>query len=214
MDADSGVTIHYIGPMRFGPHLLDEILRRTDIVQLVGRRVKLARKGQAYWGCCPFHNEKSPSFKVENARRTYKCFGCGKGGDASAGWSRPKACPSGKRRAAGPAKPASSCPNGRPRKRPRGKEEVALRHHRARLRLLRGAIAGARRHRGPRISEDARPDRRGRQEIPPRLRAGFQQRAARSPDGTERHHRRHGRGRPGAPRLGGSLPRAISSTTG
>jgi DNA primase len=68
--------------MRFGPHLLDEILRRTDIVQLVGRRVKLTRKGQAFWGCCPFHQEKSASFKVENARRTYKCFGCGKGGDA------------------------------------------------------------------------------------------------------------------------------------
>ncbi|MDR3528315.1 MAG: DNA primase [Rhizomicrobium sp.] len=68
--------------MRHAPHLLDEILRRTDIVQLVGRRVKLVRKGQAYWGCCPFHGEKSASFKVENARRTYKCFGCGKGGDA------------------------------------------------------------------------------------------------------------------------------------
>ena len=68
--------------MRYGPHILDEVLRRTDIVQLVGRRVKLVRKGQAYWGCCPFHGEKSASFKVENARRTYKCFGCGKGGDA------------------------------------------------------------------------------------------------------------------------------------
>ncbi|MEJ1967619.1 MAG: DNA primase [Rhizomicrobium sp.] len=68
--------------MRFGPNLLEEILRRTDIVQLVGRRVKLARKGQAFWGCCPFHQEKSASFKVENARRTYHCFGCGKGGDA------------------------------------------------------------------------------------------------------------------------------------
>jgi DNA primase len=68
--------------MRYGPNLLDEILRRTDIVQLVGRKVKLTRRGQAFWGCCPFHKEKSPSFKVENGRRTYKCFGCGKGGDA------------------------------------------------------------------------------------------------------------------------------------
>ncbi len=72
----------YITPMRFGPHLLDEILRRTDIVQLVARRVKLVRKGRTMWGCCPFHAEKSPSFKVENERRIYKCFGCGKGGNA------------------------------------------------------------------------------------------------------------------------------------
>jgi DNA primase len=68
--------------MRFGPNLLEEILRRTDLVQLVGRRVKLVRKGRAFWGCCPFHGEKSPSFKVENERRAYKCFGCGVGGDA------------------------------------------------------------------------------------------------------------------------------------
>jgi DNA primase len=68
--------------MRYGQGLLDEILRRTDLVQLVGRRVKLTRKGRVMWGCCPFHKEKSPSFKVENERRTYKCFGCGVGGDA------------------------------------------------------------------------------------------------------------------------------------
>src|ERR1700742_3141964 len=68
--------------MRYGQGLLEEILRRTDIVQLVGRRVKLVRKGRVMWGCCPFHSEKSPSFKVENERRTYKCFGCGAGGDA------------------------------------------------------------------------------------------------------------------------------------
>ncbi len=68
--------------MRFGPNLLDEILRRTDLVQLVGRRVKLVRKGRVMWGCCPFHKEKSASFKVENERRTYHCFGCGAGGDA------------------------------------------------------------------------------------------------------------------------------------
>src|ERR1700744_5946578 len=68
--------------MRYGEGLLEEIRRRTDIVQLVGRRVKLVRKGRVIWTCCPFHAEKSPSFKVENERRTYKCFGCGKGGDA------------------------------------------------------------------------------------------------------------------------------------
>jgi DNA primase len=68
--------------MRYGEGLLEEIRRRTDLVQLVGRRVKLTRKGRVMWGCCPFHAEKSPSFKVENERRLYKCFGCGKGGDA------------------------------------------------------------------------------------------------------------------------------------
>lgn len=67
--------------MRYGEELLEEIRRRTDLVQLVGRRVKLVRKGRMMWGCCPFHQEKSPSFKVENERRLYKCFGCGKGGD-------------------------------------------------------------------------------------------------------------------------------------
>ena len=67
--------------MRYGEGLLEEIRRRTDLVALVGRRVKLVRKGRVMWGCCPFHQEKSPSFKVENERRLYKCFGCGKGGD-------------------------------------------------------------------------------------------------------------------------------------
>lgn len=68
--------------MRFGDDLLDEILRRTDLVQLVGRRVRLQRKGRAFWGLCPFHKEKSPSFKVDNERRNYHCFGCGSGGSA------------------------------------------------------------------------------------------------------------------------------------
>src|ERR1700760_426775 len=67
--------------MRYGEGWLEEIRRRTDLVQLVGRRVKLIRKGRVMWGCCPFHAEKSPSFKVENERKLYKCFGCGKGGD-------------------------------------------------------------------------------------------------------------------------------------
>ena len=68
--------------MRYGEGLLAEIRQRTDLVALVGRRVKLVRKGREMWGCCPFHQEKSPSFKVSNERQSYKCFGCGKGGDA------------------------------------------------------------------------------------------------------------------------------------
>ena len=52
--------------MRYGEGLLEEILTRTDLVQLVGRRIKLDRKGRVFWGLCPFHKEKSPSFKVEN----------------------------------------------------------------------------------------------------------------------------------------------------
>lgn len=68
--------------MRYGEGLLEEILRRTDLIQLVGRRVKLTRKGRVFWGVCPFHKEKTPSFKVESERRNYKCFGCGAGGDA------------------------------------------------------------------------------------------------------------------------------------
>src|SRR6201989_3465198 len=68
--------------MRYCDALLEESRRRTDAVELVGRRVKLVRKGRVMWGCCPFHGEKSPSFKVENERRAYKCFACGVGGDA------------------------------------------------------------------------------------------------------------------------------------
>src|SRR6202171_2084020 len=68
--------------LRYGEGLREEILRRTDLVQLVGKRVRLMRKGRVFWGLCPFHKEKSPSFKVENERRSYHCFGCGAGGDA------------------------------------------------------------------------------------------------------------------------------------
>ena len=68
--------------MRYGESTLEEILRRTDLVRLVSRHVKLQRRGRLFWGLCPFHREKSPSFKVESERRNYKCFGCGASGDA------------------------------------------------------------------------------------------------------------------------------------
>ena len=65
-------------PERF----LDELMARTDIVDLVGESVRLTKKGSSYWGCCPFHSEKTPSFHVVPDRQIYKCFGCGKGGGA------------------------------------------------------------------------------------------------------------------------------------
>ncbi|MCB0496460.1 MAG: DNA primase [Cyclobacteriaceae bacterium] len=61
---------------------IDEIKNRIDIVEVVGDFVSLKRKGQNMWACCPFHNEKTPSFSVSPAKGFYKCFGCGKAGDA------------------------------------------------------------------------------------------------------------------------------------
>jgi len=61
---------------------LDDLIARTDLVDLVGESVRLTKKGNSYWGCCPFHSEKTPSFHVVPDRQIYKCFGCGKGGGA------------------------------------------------------------------------------------------------------------------------------------
>lgn len=53
----------------------------TDLVALVGERIVLKQKGRLFWGCCPFHNEKTPSFKIDPDLQNWHCFGCGKGGD-------------------------------------------------------------------------------------------------------------------------------------
>ncbi len=64
----------------------DDDIRRvrdaTDLVALVSERVILKQKGRLFWGCCPFHAEKTPSFKVDPATQLWHCFGCGLGGDA------------------------------------------------------------------------------------------------------------------------------------
>ncbi len=61
---------------------LQQVLASTDIVDLIGRSVKLRRAGTNWVGLCPFHNEKSPSFNVRPSTNSYHCFGCGAGGNA------------------------------------------------------------------------------------------------------------------------------------
>ena len=61
--------------------VIEDVRARTDIVQVIGDRVPLKRAGAAWKACCPFHNEKTPSFTVNPQRQSFKCFGCGEGGD-------------------------------------------------------------------------------------------------------------------------------------
>src|SRR6202521_6074048 len=68
--------------MAFPPGFLDELRDRISLSALVGRRVKLARRGREYAGLCPFHHEKTPSFYVVEDKGFFHCFGCGAHGDA------------------------------------------------------------------------------------------------------------------------------------
>lgn len=62
--------------------VVDEIRSRLDILEVVQSRVVLKKRGANYWGCCPFHHEKTPSFCVNVQKGIFKCFGCGEGGNA------------------------------------------------------------------------------------------------------------------------------------
>ena len=61
---------------------IDDLLHRVDIVDVIDKRITLKKTGKNYSACCPFHNEKTPSFSVEPKRQFYYCFGCGNGGNA------------------------------------------------------------------------------------------------------------------------------------
>lgn len=68
--------------MALNKETIDKIRESADVVEVVGDYVSLKKRGQNYIACCPFHNEKSPSFNVSATKGIYKCFGCGKAGDA------------------------------------------------------------------------------------------------------------------------------------
>ncbi len=67
--------------MYFSEELIEEIRQSNDIVDVISGYIKLQKKGSSYFGLCPFHNEKSPSFSVSRSKQMYYCFGCGAGGN-------------------------------------------------------------------------------------------------------------------------------------
>lgn len=68
--------------MSLSPQFLDELRARTSLSTLIGKSVKVTKAGKEYKACCPFHNEKSPSFTINDDKGFYHCFGCGAHGDA------------------------------------------------------------------------------------------------------------------------------------
>jgi DNA primase len=67
--------------MAFPPQFMEELKARVSLVDVIGRRTKLTKKGREHSGLCPFHNEKTPSFTVNEEKGFYHCFGCGANGD-------------------------------------------------------------------------------------------------------------------------------------
>ncbi|NSK34238.1 DNA primase [Blautia schinkii] len=67
--------------MRYSDDIIEEVRMKNDIVDVISQYVKLTRRGSTYFGLCPFHNEKTPSFSVTPSKQMYYCFGCGAGGN-------------------------------------------------------------------------------------------------------------------------------------
>lgn len=65
----------------YASEVIDEVVSRSDIVDIISGYIKLKKNGSSYVGLCPFHNEKSPSFSVSQGKQLYHCFGCGVGGN-------------------------------------------------------------------------------------------------------------------------------------
>ena len=61
----------------YSSEVIEEVVSRNDIVDVISNYIKLKKNGSSYVGLCPFHNEKSPSFSVSQSKQLYHCFGCG-----------------------------------------------------------------------------------------------------------------------------------------
>jgi DNA primase len=81
-EPDRWPVVGIVGRMAFPPGFLDELRSRISLPSLIGRRVKLVRRGREQAGLCPFHHEKTPSFYVVEDKAFFHCFGCGAHGDA------------------------------------------------------------------------------------------------------------------------------------
>ena len=68
--------------MKYSQDIVEEVLARTDIVDVISSYIKIQKRGADYKGLCPFHTEKTPSFSVSPSKQIFHCFGCGKGGNA------------------------------------------------------------------------------------------------------------------------------------
>ena len=75
----------------FPEEWIQDLLSKVDLVDLISGYVTLQNKSGRWWACCPFHNEKTPSFSVNPEKGFYHCFGCGKGGtQSSLLWNKKK----------------------------------------------------------------------------------------------------------------------------
>src|SRR5699024_10409496 len=68
-------------PNKIPDSIINEVRRSNDIVNIIGEYVQLKKQGRNYFGLCPFHDEKTPSFSVTDEKQIFHCFGCGKGGN-------------------------------------------------------------------------------------------------------------------------------------
>ncbi len=167
------------------------VKQQADIVRIIGDYVKLKKAGaQNFSGLCPFHSEKTPSFSVNTTRQFYHCFGCRASGDVLGFVQKIEniTFPEAVRLVAQKARHTAAQADVRDRRRSaRGQApRCAGGPERARLRVLRGAVAASRGRSGARISCGARAHGRSDQDIPHRLRAGFGLHLARPLEGRGR----------------------------